>query len=221
MTRGRWLTPDTPAAGYSCYTLRLPNSEAIKAIVNGALLPLLSPFNFEQEGDLTPDDTAALFQAVYDDWLNGRNCMIGTIVAYATAAVPDNCLACDGTHYLKADYPALAAALHSVWTVDSTHFKVPDLRGRVVEGIGDAHDGITGAAMNAAVGQNEVTLSVAELPAHHHTWVQVSGAPLAAGPGALFTNVSQATVNTGSTGGDTPHQNMQPTLALGYAIVAR
>jgi microcystin-dependent protein len=221
MSRGKWLTPNTPSSGYVCFTLRIPNSEEFKAIVNGALLPLLSPYNFEQEGDLSPLDTAELFQQMYDDWLNGRNCMIGTIIAYATATVPNNCLDCDGATYLKSDYPLLSAALHSSFSVDSTHFKVPDLRGRVIGGVGSAHDGIDAVTMNQAIGANTHALSVAEMPGHTHTYVQVVGGALAAGPGPLFTNVSQISVNSGSTGGGSSHTNMQPTLGLGYAIVAK
>jgi microcystin-dependent protein len=218
MTRGKWLTPNTPSSGYACFTLRIPNSEEFKAIVNGALLPLLSPYNFEEEGDLSPLDTAELFQQMYDDWLNGRNCMIGSIFAYASLNPPNNCLVCDGAHYLKSDYPLLAAVIDPVFNVDSTHFAVPDMRQKMLMG---AKDATAGYAPGNTGGEATHVLTAAEMPSHTHTYLLIAGAPLAAGPGPLFTNVSQTPSPTSSAGSDGAHNNIPPYLALKFAIVAK
>lgn len=66
--------------------------------------------------------------------------MAGTIQMYAGSTPPAGWLKCDGTSYLRTSYPTLFTALggtSSPWGLpDSTHFNVPDLRGRVPLGAG-------------------------------------------------------------------------------------
>lgn len=58
---------------------------------------------------------------------------VGAIQMYGGASAPAGWLLCDGSSYLRTDYPALFAALggtSSPWGLpDSTHFNVPDFRG--------------------------------------------------------------------------------------------
>jgi microcystin-dependent protein len=61
---------------------------------------------------------------------------IGAIQMFGGATAPAGFLLCDGTTYLKTDYPALAAVLGTVYGGDSTHFTVPDMKGRVPMGAG-------------------------------------------------------------------------------------
>lgn len=58
MSRARWLTPDSAAGGDLCRVLHIPPE--LTEIVSGALDVLTDPDNYEQSGDLTPDQTAAL-----------------------------------------------------------------------------------------------------------------------------------------------------------------
>jgi len=60
-----YLTPDSPSEGFICRVLQIPNSTLFLSIVEGCLLDLIYPRNFEQHGDLTPEETALLF---YDMW---------------------------------------------------------------------------------------------------------------------------------------------------------
>ena len=62
---------------------------------------------------------------------------VGTIVAHAGVAIPEDWLPCDGTTYRVGDYPALAAALGV--TGAGSEFTVPDLRGG-----GEAHTNLRG-----------------------------------------------------------------------------
>lgn len=64
-----------------------------------------------------------------------------SIIAFGGIAAPSGYLMCDGTSYLIASYPVLAAALFDSGTglyaygaADGTHFNVPDLRGMFVRG---------------------------------------------------------------------------------------
>lgn len=147
--------------------------------------------------------------------------IVGTIIPYATAAVPSGCLACDGATYLRTDYPALYAALHANFKIDADHFVVPDLRGRTIIGIGTGAS-LTARAMKDSLGAETHTLTAAQIPAHTHP-VQTANA------GSSGSNISRIVANQGvtttlttnaNTGGDGAHNNMQPSLALGYCIVA-
>lgn len=69
---------------------------------------------------------------------------IGTVLDYAGSTVPSGYLECNGQEVLKADYPLLYAAIGDSWGVsptwpaptDSSHFRVPNLNGRVTIGAG-------------------------------------------------------------------------------------
>jgi len=141
--------------------------------------------------------------------------MIGMIFPIVTIEPPPNVLPCDGSTYLRVDYPNLYDVLDTPFIVDADHFIVPDLRGRTVIGAG-------GAFSNADIGGEEAhTLTVDEMPSHTHT-IPATITTLVVEPGEVtaLTPVPIITSNTGSTGGDGAHNNMQPYYALNYGIVA-
>jgi len=111
----------------------------------------------------------------------------------------------------------------------STTFNVPDLRGRVPAG--NDYMGGTAAArltlyratgtygnLGASGGSEFHQLTTAELAAHTHednlsAKSASNGTEPEATNGAVFSGHS-----TGSAGGDTPHNNVQPTLVVNYVI---
>lgn len=215
--RSRWLTPDAPGAGYVCRLLKIPNSVAFQAIVSGALDDLQQSYNFEQQGSLTPEETAALFAQMFDDYRQDRGCMIGTIFPYATSVRPAGSLDCDGSTYLRSDYPALYAVLAPAFIADADHFFVPDLRGRAVVGAGQG-PGLTGRLQNDAGGEEAHQLSVDELPNHQHFY----NSPLASAtllgdiPTVIYASIVGAL--TSIVGSSQTHNNMQPFRCISYAI---
>jgi len=71
MSRKAWLTPD----GAIPETLRnrlvsIPDNVDLVTAITGALLPLVNPANWEQYGDLTPDETAALMSEMFEIFVN-------------------------------------------------------------------------------------------------------------------------------------------------------
>lgn len=146
--------------------------------------------------------------------------MIGMIFPYVTESPPANVLACDGSEYLRVDYPELFSVLDSVFIVDSDHFTVPDLRGRTVIGAGDG-SGLSSRSAGDIGGEETHQLTESELASHVHT-IPLTATTLAVEPGEVTvqTPVPFFTQNTGSTGGDSAHENMQPFLALNYGILA-
>jgi len=155
--------------------------------------------------------------------------LIGWIVPIVTETLPDGWLACDGATYDAADYPELFAVISSVYKSGST-FTVPDLSFRTIIGANVDHP------INEAGGEEEHTLLEEELAAHDHDTlphdhvysgvvisVELIGAdvvPIPSAAGAPLVT-SPAGVDVLSAGSSQPHNNMQPYLALPYAIIAR
>lgn len=102
----------------------------------------------------------------------------GSILDYAGATLPAGYLLCDGATYLKATYPALAAALGTTWGAgDATHFVVPDFRGYVAAGKDDMGGtnagrlntaGSQATTVGGAMGAQTHTLTLAQLAQHGH-----------------------------------------------------
>lgn len=146
--------------------------------------------------------------------------MIGMIIAFMTESPPANVLACDGGEYLRDDYPALYEALDTFFIVDADHFTVPDLRGRTVIGAGIG-SGLTTRSAGDTGGEETHQLDVDELASHSHSIELTTGVPgVAPGEVAFDVTVPLIPDATGNTGGDAPHNNMQPFYALNYGVIA-
>ena len=145
--------------------------------------------------------------------------MIGTVIAYATVNPPQNTLPCDGQSYERTEYPELYAVLASPFILDAEAFMVPDLRGRVIAGALQFDT----APFNVGniFGEVDHFLDESEMPTHAHS-VNATLTTLAVGPGEVpvQTDIIIDTI-TGFTGGGGAHNNVQPTVVLNYAIVAR
>lgn len=168
----------------------------------------------------------------------------GTVLSFAGPNVPAGYLACDGTVYTSAAYPALFAAIGTTWgSSGAGTFAVPDLRDRVL--IGTSPGGLSPTRPSVqplanVAGEETHTLVILEIPAHTHGITDpghyhgsytggdfaVFGNPsgtVQAGA-ALHVGVTPSTASevTGITvndvGGDGPHNNMQPFAAINWII---
>jgi len=238
MSRARWLTPDAPGASFICRPLFIPQGEDWLAIVTGALNELIYDYNFEEYGTESPADTASAFHTMFDHFCfnDEMGCrLIGEIVTFAGSSNPSaNFLPCDGASLLRSAYPDLFAVIGvSFGSVDSTHFNVPDLRGRVPVGVRTG-PGLSTYALGDQGGEETHVLTTGELASHSHTDVghthpegttipttitigAGAPAPSAVGSVGVTGSGSASLTNTGS---DAPHNNLQPYLALQYFIVA-
>lgn len=210
---GKWLTPNSIPEPTLCRLFFIPQEPTIIAAISGALLPLTYSYSWEPYGEVTPDEIAQAMQKMYTDWLESEVCLVGTVVALATAGVPDGMLECDGSLYSRVDYPRLYEVLAAIFIVDADSFRVPDLRGNVVLGAGLGYTaGDTG-------GEVEHTLNESEIPSHTHTTHgHLSG--LVVAPGELPVSVPSIVPDvSGATGGSGAHNNLQPYLVLRYGII--
>lgn len=214
-----YLTPDTLPADTICRVLFIPNGEEFLANVRGALQLLTFPENWTKQGAVSPADAAEAMVPMFDQFcFNQGACrVIGEIITFAGTTSPDpvRWLPCDGSSLLRADYPDLFTVIGTTYGApDSTHFNLPDLRNNVPIGAGDLY------AVGDQGGEATHTLTTAEIPSHTHTYT----APLLVGtstpPPFDVALPNPFPSNTGATGGDGAHNNLQPYLAIMYLIVA-
>lgn len=101
----------------------------------------------------------------------------GAILPFGGTAAPTGYLLCDGSSKLRADYPALYAAIGTAFgTADGTHFNLPDFRGRFLRGVDHAQardpDRATRSAMNAGGNTGDNVGSIQDHQFDEHTHVQ-------------------------------------------------
>lgn len=149
----------------------------------------------------------------------------------AGPAVPRGWLLCQGQSLLRTQYARLFAAIGTTYgSVDSTHFTLPDLRGRMVAGrdSGQTEFNVVGKTG----GEKTHTQTIAELPAHNHPF-GYTGSPgvdfadlglSAVVPGAGSLSMPQGTpsatnrVSIRNTGGGTPFNVLPPYVVMNYII---
>jgi microcystin-dependent protein len=146
----------------------------------------------------------------------------GTIVAFAGQTAPDGWLLCDGGEVSRAANPALFSVIGTLYGGGDaiSTFNVPDLRGRTVIGVGMG-GGLSMRALAQMGGEEQHTLTVAEMPSHTHR-EQGSNRLDGANGGAIHYQDVDTTafgpVVTAATGGGQPHNSMPPFVALNYII---
>lgn len=241
-----YLTPDSLPSDTVCRTVLIPDDIEWLAIVNGALSRLIHASNFEQFGSITPEETAERFQQMFFEFRDSECAPvtpIGTIVMWATNTPPDQWLLCDGTTYLRDDYPELEVLfpVDGTWGGSATEFAVPDFSARspmqpsysTLDDVGK----ILGAATH--------TLVTGETPAHNHAVTDpghthpplspstvIRAARGGGSSGYATTNAGQVIsqdagvgsnttgISTNNTGDGAAHNNVHPVLGINFIIFA-
>lgn len=159
----------------------------------------------------------------------------GTVWAYAGSIAPTGWQFCDGAPLSRSAFSALFAVVGTDFGAglgDGLTFSKPDLRGRVIVGVGTGTgggaSGTTGTAPSGGSslfawlrgawrGNDTHTLSLTEIPAHTHTYDRRSTTGTFTGPGANGWD-GVTTTNTGSAGSGAAHNIMQASLCMNYII---
>ncbi|MGA7916036.1 MAG: tail fiber protein [Candidatus Acidiferrales bacterium] len=156
---------------------------------------------------------------------------LGQIMIVPYNFAPQGWLTCDGQVLPIRQYQALFALLGTTFGGDGVQtFALPDLRGRVPIGMGQG-PGLSNYDLGGSGGQEEVTLTLAQIPSHTHVpmgtaSVANTGSPSGAAwgtPRALLYSSMAPTVPMnglaiGSTGGGQPHENRKPFVVMTYVI---
>lgn len=142
----------------------------------------------------------------------------GEVVIWAGDRLPENALWCNGKAYSTDDYAQLFAVIGHHYGGDAATFHVPDLRGRMIVGAGEA-DSLSARNLNDSGGEERVQLTAKEMPRHDHGEVtKIDPAEINNGRGGRFTVARPHRDQTIQTGNDQPHENMPPFRALNFII---
>lgn len=154
---------------------------------------------------------------------------LGEIRLFSWNWPPRQWAICDGSLLSIAQYSALFSLLGTMYGGNGVqNFALPDLRGRT-----PIHRSST-YSQGEIDGSETVTLTIATMPAHQHTFYGTSATANQKGPtSAVLTADSVAGDNfyapdtnpqaispssIGPAGGNQPHMNMQPYLVMNYCI---
>lgn len=212
-----YLTPDTIPLDRKCRRIRIPNDINILGAVTGALHELCQARNWEQFGDVTPDEISQAMLEMLSDLTEDNACMIGAIFPFIRNALPDNWLLCDGSGYLREDYPELYALFVGFGLVTGADtFVTPNLGGFFTLPANAAFP------VFSSGGEAVHILTIGEIPAHDHVLPNSGIGAVTIGAGApAGVRTATGNTNTNNRGGGGGHNNMPPYVALPYAIVAR
>ncbi len=94
----------------------------------------------------------------------------GSVIAYAGSSAPGGWLVCNGAEVSRATYANLFSALGTTYGAGNgtTTFNLPDLRGRVVLGVGQG-SGLSNRSLASNYGTENAQLAVENLPSHVHS----------------------------------------------------
>lgn len=168
---------------------------------------------------------------------------IGEIQIFGFGYAPADWALCDGTLVAIKAYPGLFSLIGTTYGGDGGEkFRLPNLTGRAICGQGTG-TGLTPRQLNDSFGANSVSLSAAQVPDHSHTvnvYAERAGVDKVVAPKAGYalstpekaelyynsevvtaTPVSMATTFPAIEGGDRPHENRQPFVALNFYIALR
>ena len=223
-------TGNDPLTGVVLFTLLMPPQIWFRSAFADALNMFSLTEYWQQSGTVSIEDATSAASAAFESW----QLMVGYIFPYGGSVAPAGTLLCDGSSYLRSDYPALFDVIGTNFgAVDGTHFNVPDLRGRVPVGVGTG-SGLSPRAMGDTFGDETITLTTAEVPSHSHTDTghthsEGNAVPtaIAIGPGVPAPSAIPAVGVTGlssanltSSGGDGSHANVQPSQVINFVIAA-
>ncbi len=162
---------------------------------------------------------------------------IGEIRLFSFNWAPRNWVLCNGATLQIQQYKALYSLLGVAYGGNgSTTFQVPDFRGRAGLSIGTSPVSGTVYQIGNNGGAEGVALTIASMPAHNHALQATTGtsaspvnpnkggaifaqAPLGTNlyaPPSSTTPLNQATLT--QTGGNQPHNNVQPFTVLNFCI---
>ena len=139
---------------------------------------------------------------------------------------------CQGQLLPITQYTALFSLVGTTYGGDGiSTFALPDLRGRMAIGQGSG-PGLAPYVMGQLGGEEQVTLTLGQLPIHSHAAMASSAAASALGPGGsewatTTTYLYSSTATTlapmnntaiGAVGGGQPHENRPPFLVMNFII---
>jgi microcystin-dependent protein len=179
-----------------------------------------------QERNLTRADVAKATSDI--SAAMGALIPIGSILPFVGGQAPTGFALCNGQTLDRTQFADLFRLIGTKYgTTNSNNFKVPDLSGRFLVGVG------TGYALGDTGGSQTVALTAAQMPIHSHDVTGKADQAGRAGVGMYASNVgggsgwqvlsttesgSLSGLTTTSAGSGQAHENRPPYFALEYII---
>lgn len=184
-------------------------------------------------GNVVQLDSGGRLPAVDGSQLTGLGAVpSGVVVPFAGSSAPTGWLLCYGQAVSRTTYAVLFGAIGTTFGAGdgSTTFNLPDLRGRVAAGVDNmggtaanritsGGSGIAGTTLGATGGAETVTLTVAQMPSHSHSY-NAGASSSATMPNCtpIGTSSPPSGQTTGKAGGGGAHNNMPPAMMLNFII---
>jgi microcystin-dependent protein len=203
----------TPTLSGRKITRALSIDDALVSHVSDAIAQLTFDISWIEVDDSVDDIVAECFDAL-DSWYFGLM-FIGQVSSFL-GTVPASWLELDGSTHDKVDFPELWETLDSQYK-DATTFTLPDLSDLFLASAGSGN-----YSLGDTGGEDDHTLTTAEMPGHTHTYLPpVVDIDLEA-PGVPDIAAARlgAPTTTGSAGGDNAHENRPPFHAVIMGIFA-
>ena len=177
----------------------------------------------------------SLTSMIGGDTASSLDMPLGTILPFASESVPTGWMLCDGREIAIEEYQGLydligttyGAGDSAFWAqvfFPATTFNIPDLRGRTIIGANDMGGeqsdilAIHQAAIGQVGGEELHQLTEEEMPSHSHDFPVWNGAGGEVNNKSSNQNNPAGSFQTSTAGGDQPHNNMQPYMALNYMM---
>jgi microcystin-dependent protein len=208
-----WLTPDLDQFSESHVerTISLPGS--LWYLIGGCLDLLADAENWEYLGAATPEETADFFAAVVEEWAMSSFRNVGMIASFITSTLPPGWLMLTGQTIEQADYPELSDVVPSAWKIGSD-IVLPDMEDSFLAHVGDT------ITLGSFTGANTHTLTVAQMPAHTHSYDRHNAISGVQGGATSLAQLGFSGVATTSAGSGSAHNNIPRNLGIVYAIYA-
>jgi len=155
---------------------------------------------------------------------------VGEIRMFGGNFAPAGWMFCHGQPLPISEYETLFNLIGTTYGGDGQEtFNLPDLRGRAPVHVGTSRSGYT-YQLGESGGVEQVTLTSNQLPVHTHplpvsTKAATSGSPVGTVPAASAADAlwgygpsTEPMAPTSTVGGNEPHTNMQPYLAISFII---
>lgn len=157
---------------------------------------------------------------------------VGQIKMFAGNFAPLGWMFCAGQLLPISEYETLFNLIGTTYGGDGQEtFALPDLRSRTPNHMGQA-PGLSNYVIGEAIGTEEVTLTMQQMPAHSHAFIGSTGNTNTSNPGNnIIAQASQVNMffgdnpsiamksnNVSPVGGSQPHENRMPYLVLNYII---
>lgn len=150
------------------------------------------------------------------------DCLIGEMRYFGGNFAPRGWALCDGQLLAISSHSALFSILGTTYGGDGVStFGLPDLRGRVPMHMGTG-PGLTPRQLGAKSGAETVTLTLNQMPPHHHGVVAATGPVDPAGERYVENQQASSSIvvpdRTDDVGGGQSHNNMQPYQVVNFCI---